>query len=243
MTSYDPSTYGDQIADVYDALYGDHDPSAIALLAELAGQGPVLELGIGTGRLALPLSERGVAVHGIDASAAMIEKLRKKPGGADIPVVLGDFSRVAVEKRFSLIFIAFNTFFGLQTQEEQIRCFRTVASQLSENGLFLMEGFVPDTARFDRGQRLAVSRIEPDKIWLEAARHNAAMQLVDSQLVRLSSEGVTLFPVRIRYAWPAELDLMAQLAGLELRNRWGGWQRQPFSSASYFHVSVYARMR
>ena len=242
MTNYDPSTYGDQIADVYDSLFGDPDQSAIAILAELAGKGPALELGIGTGRIALPLSERGVVVHGIDASTAMIERLRKKPGGADIPVVLGDFSRMSIEKRFALIFIAFNTFFGLQTQEEQIRCFRSVASHLSEDGLFLIEAFVPDMTRFDRGQRLAVSRIEPDKVWIEAARHNASMQLVDSQLVRLSNEGVRMFPVRIRYAWPAELDLMAQLAGLALRNRWGGWQRQPFSSASSFHVSVYARV-
>ena len=241
MTNYDPSTYGDQIADVYDALYSDYDRSAIALLTELAGEGPALELGIGTGRLALPLAERGVIVHGIDSSAAMIEKLRKKPGGADIPVVVGDFSTFSVEQSFALVFVAFNTFFALQTQEDQVRCFGSVASHLREDGLFLIEAFVPDLARFDRGQRLAVSGIEPGKVWLEAARHHATLQVVDSQLVQLSGEGVSMFPVRIRYAWPSELDLMAQLAGLSLRNRWAGWQRQPFSSSSNFHVSVYAR--
>jgi SAM-dependent methyltransferase len=241
MTEYSASTYGDQIVDVYDALFGDYDSSAITLLADLAGDGPALELGIGTGRLALPLAERGVAVQGIDASAAMIEKLRTKPGGASIRVAVGDFSNVALEERFSLIFVAFNTFFALQTQEDQVRCFRSVASHLREGGTFLIEAFVPDLTRFDRGQRLAVSRIEPGRVWLEATRHEPATQQVDSQLVRLADEGVRLFPIRIRYAWPSELDLMARLAGLALRVRWGGWQRQPFSSASSAHISVYER--
>jgi SAM-dependent methyltransferase len=143
MTEYSASTYGDQIVDVYDALFGDYDSSAITLLADLAGDGPALELGIGTGRLALPLAERGVAVQGIDASAAMIEKLRTKLGGASIRVAVGDFSNVALEERFSLIFVAFNTFFALQTQEDQVRCFRSVASHLREGGTFLIEAFVP----------------------------------------------------------------------------------------------------
>jgi SAM-dependent methyltransferase len=242
MTQHIASTYGDEIADVYDVLYGDYDPSAIETLAELAGQGPVLELGIGTGRLALPLAERGVVVHGIDASSAMVERLRSKPGGTDIAVTLGDFSSVALDQRFSLVFVAFNTFFALQTQEDQVRCFRHVASVLRNGGVFLIEAFVPDLGRFDRGQRLAVSRVGSDQVWLEAARHQAATQVVDSQLVRLSAKGVRLFPIRIRYAWPSELDLMAQVAGLRLRDRWSGWKRQSFSSASALHISVYERL-
>jgi SAM-dependent methyltransferase len=242
MNEYVASTYGDQIADVYDKLFREPDPSAIETLADLAGRGPVLELGIGTGRLALPLAERGIVVHGIDASRAMVEKLRRKPGGAEIPVTLGDFSNVALDQKYALVFVAFNTFFALQTQEEQVRCFQQVASGLRNGGAFLIEAFVPDLARFDRGQRLAVSRVDPDRVWLEAARHQAATQVVDSKLVALSEKGVQLFPIRIRYAWPSELDLMARVAGLRLRDRWSGWTRQPFTSASAAHVSVYERV-
>jgi SAM-dependent methyltransferase len=240
--TYSASTYGDRIADVYDALFPAGDPAAIATLAELAGQGPVLELGIGTGRLALPLAQRGVTVQGIDASAAMVERLRNKTGELSIPVTIGDFSTVVLDERFALIFVAFNTFFGLLTAEDQIRCFRNAASMLRPRGAFVIEVFVPDLGRFDRGQRLAVSRIEEGAVWLEAARHDPSSQLVDAQLVRLSNAGVRLFPIRIRYAWPSELDLMARLAGLRLRERWSGWERQPFSPASAAHVSVYERI-
>jgi SAM-dependent methyltransferase len=239
--TYAASTYGDEIADVYDALHGELDPAAIATLAALAGRGPVLELGIGTGRLALPLQERGLIVHGIDASAAMVGKLRAKSGGGDIPVTMGDFSLVTLDQSFELIFVAFNTFFGLSTADDQVRCFRNVASMLRPGGVFVIEAFVPDLGRFDRGQRLAVTQIEPRAVWLEASRHDAASQIVDCQLVRLSGAGVQLFPLRIRYAWPVELDLMAKLAGLRPRDRWSGWDRQPFLPASAAHVSVYER--
>jgi SAM-dependent methyltransferase len=239
MTEYVASTYGDEIAEVYDALFGEPDQAAIHTLVQLGGEGPVLELGIGTGRLALPLRERGLLVHGIDASRAMVEKLRGKLGGAAIPVTIGDFSRTVLEERFSLVFVVFNTFFGLQSQEDQVLCFRNVASMLRPDGAFLIEAFVPDVGRFDRGQRFAVSRIDRDQVWLEAARHQADTQVVDSQFVQLSAKGTRLFPIRIRYAWPAELDLMARVAGLRLRNRWSGWDGQPFSSASQAHVSVY----
>ena len=241
--TYTASTYGDEIAEVYDALHGELDPAATGTLAELAGRGPVLELGIGTGRFALPLQARGLAVHGIDASAAMVEKLRAKTGGRDIAVTIGDFSRVTLDERFQLIFIAFNTFFGLLTADDQLQCFRNAASMLRPGGLFLIEAFVPDLGRFDRGQRFAVTRIEPRAVWLEASLHDVARQAVNSQLVRLSSDGVQLFPIRIRYAWPAELDVMATIAGLRLRERWSGWDRQPFSSGSAAHVSVYERSR
>lgn len=237
--AYSASTYGDEIAEFYDALHGEGDPQIISALAELAGDGPALELGIGTGRLALPLHQRGIAVSGIDASTAMVAKLRSKPGGAAIPVTVGDFSDVTLNERCALVFVAFNTFFALLTPDDQTRCFRNVASMLRPNGAFLVEAFVPDPSRFDRGQRLAVSRIEPDALWIEAARHDALRQVVDSHLVRLSNAGVRLFPFRIRYAWPSELDLMATVAGLRLRERWAGWARQPFRAASPSHVSIY----
>jgi SAM-dependent methyltransferase len=241
MSYYTSSTYGDRIADVYDSLFSHGDPAAITLLAELAGEGPVLELGIGTGRLALQLAERGVPVHGIDASTAMVAKLRAKPGGAAIPVTIGDFSDMRLDARFSLVFVAFNTIFSLETQEDQIRCFRSVAEHLQPDGLFLVEAFVPDLSRFERDQRLATVRIDDEGEWLEVSQHDAVTQHVDSRLVRLTEAGVQRFPIRIRYAWPSELDLMARLAGLSLRHRWSGWQRQPFWSSSAFHVSVYER--
>ena len=241
MAEYEASTYGDEIAEVYDSLNPQYDPAAIAALVELAGDGPILELGIGTGRLAVPIAQRGVAVHGIDASPAMLEKLRRKPGGEAIAVTLGNFADVAVDREFSLVFVAFNTFFGLQTQEEQVRCFQRVASVLRRGGAFVIEAFVPDLARFDRGQRLGVSRIEPDQTWLEASQHHAATQIVEARLIRVSPSGLQLFPIRIRYAWPSELDLMARIADLRLRDRWAGWQRQPFTSESPSHVSVYVR--
>jgi SAM-dependent methyltransferase len=237
--TYGPSTYGDEIAEVYDALHGDSDPQAAVTLAELAGQGPVLELGIGTGRLALPLAERGLSVRGIDASPAMVQKLRSKPGGATIPVTIGNFASATLDEQFALVFVAFNTFFALVTAEDQARCFRNVASMLRPGGSFLLETFVPDLGRFDRGQRLAVNRIEPDAVWIEAARHYAASQVVDSHFVRLSNAGVQLFPIRIRYAWPSELDLMAQMAGLRLRERWSDWTKRPFVSGSATQISVY----
>lgn len=239
---YDPSTYGDEIADRYDDLFGAFNPSATDTLTELAKGGSALELGIGTGRLALPLAARGVRVTGIDASPKMVEKLRAKAGGSEIPVTIGDFSKVKLEEKFNLIFIAFNTLFNLPTAEDQVRCFRSVASMLRDDGAFLIEAFVPDLARFDRGQRVGVARIEADEVWLEASIHNAARQTVDSRHVCLSNGGVRLIPIQIRYAWPSELDLMAQLAGMQLRHRWGGWTGQEYGSNSGMHVSVYERV-
>jgi SAM-dependent methyltransferase len=242
MKSYEAKTYGDRIADVYDGLYSGLDTDgAVGTLAELAGGGPVLELGIGTGRLALPLAERGLEVHGVDASEAMVQKLREKPGGDSIRVTMGDFADIDVDSRFSLIFIAFNTFFGLLTQEDQLRCLTNAAAHLADGGVFVVEAFVPDLARFDRGQRVNVNFVEADRVMIDASRHDPVEQRVDSSHVVITESGTRLYPVSIRYAFPAELDLMARLAGLELSDRWGGWRRQPFDAESPRHVSVYGR--
>jgi len=243
MDDYGATTYGDLIADVYDEWHvpGENTAAATALLAGLAGDGPALELAIGTGRIALPLVERGIEVHGIDASEAMIAKLRAKPGGERIPVATGDFADVGVDGRFPLVYLVFNTFFALLTQKEQVRCFRKVATHLTGDGVFVIEAFVPDLGRFDRQQRTCVSRIDVDEILLDVSRHDPVSQRVDSQLVVLRADGIRLQPVRLRYAWPAELDLMAQLAGLRLHHRWGGWRREPFTASSGVHVSVYGR--
>jgi SAM-dependent methyltransferase len=242
MDEYGPSTYGDRIADVYDAwFHPPSDPDAAAdLLAELAGSGPALELAIGTGRIALPLATRGVEIQGIDASTAMVAKLREKPGGTDIPVMMGDFADVPVEGRFRLVFVVFNTLFALLTQDDQRRCLRNVAEHLTDDGVFVVEAFVPDIARFDRGQRVDARRVEPSRAFLDVSRHDAANQRVSSQLVVFEETGFRMFPVELRYVWPSELDLMAELAGLRLRERWGGWNHEPFIGEGA-HVSVYER--
>lgn len=244
MKEYTTADYGDRIADRYDQMYpdGNNVQSIVDVLAGLAGEGGrALELGIGTGRVALPLVKRGVAVYGIDASQAMIDQMRAKPGGGALPVTIGDFADFRVAGRFELIFVVFNTFFALLTQEAQVQCFRRAAEHLAGGGVFLIETFVPDPARFVRGQHLSVSRIEPDLVMLDVARHDRAKQRVDSQHLLFSETGTRLYPVRLRYAWPAELDLMARLAGLRLRVRWSGWDGAPFTGRSESHVSIYER--
>ena len=241
MKDYDLSAYGERIADVYDDWLRAVDPTeAVARLAELAGHGSVLELGIGTGRIALPLQERGLEVHGIDASEAMLERLREKPGGERIRTTVGDLADVAVEGAYGLVFVAANTFFGVLTQEDQVRCLRNVEVRLREGGVFVIEAFVPDLARFDPG-RLSVRQVELETVRLEASRHDPVGQTIDGQAIELREHGARFFPFRIRYAWPSELDLMARLAGLQLRERWSGWSRDPFTAASKQHVSVYER--
>ncbi|MGE5690344.1 MAG: class I SAM-dependent DNA methyltransferase [Pseudomonadota bacterium] len=243
MEGYDAPTYGDRIADVYDEWYAELDPApAVEFLAGLAGEGRALELAIGTGRIALPLAERGVEVHGIDASERMVEKLRAKPGGDRIPVSIGDFADVGVEGTFRVVFVAFNTFFALEDQEEQVRCFANVASHLDEDGVFVIEAFVPDLTRFDRGQRVSSPRMGLDHVLLDVSQHDPVAQVSFSQHVLIEDGRTSIYPVRVRYAWPSELDLMARLAGLRLRARHADWSGTPFTADAGSHVSVYERV-
>ncbi|HZS94098.1 MAG TPA: class I SAM-dependent methyltransferase [Chloroflexota bacterium] len=238
----EPTEYGDQWAEIYDQVFpGGPDADAVAdVLGGLAGPGPALELAIGTGRLALPLAGRGVEVHGIDISEAMVEKLRAKPGGADIPVTMADMRDFSLETRYPLIYLGFNTLFALPDQEDQIRVFQNVARHLAPEGVFVVEGFVPDLRRFDHtGSRVGAIAVDDDEVRLEVSRHDLARQTVTSQHVIIGEEGARLLPVRIRYVWPSEMDLMARLAELRLRQRWGGWNREPFTSASQRQVSIY----
>lgn len=239
MNNYREETYGERIAGIYDEWYPDVDEAAVDTLAELASGGRALELGIGTGRVALPLQQRGIEVHGIDASEAMVARLRAKPGGERIPVTTGNFADVAVDGQFSLIYVLFNTFFGLLTQDEQVRCFENVARHLTSEGAFVLEAFVPDPGRFDAGQTVRATRVGTDEVELELSQVDPVSQQVTTQHVLLSERGVRLFPVKLRFAWPAELDLMARLAGLRLWQRWDGWKRAPFSGESKQHISVY----
>lgn len=242
MDEYDASTYGDRIAGIYDELIeGKFDTEgAVSFLAELAGTGPALELGIGTGRVALPLAERGVEVHGVDASEAMVAKLRAKPGGDRIPITLKDFADVGVGGAFTLVFVVFNTLFALANQDDQVRCFRAVAERLTPDGVFVLEAFVPDVARFGRyHQRVEAGDLSLDRVRLEVARHDPVTQRIDGQHVVISEKETKLYPVHLRYAWPSELDLMARLGGLRLRERWGNWRRDAFTESSERHISVY----
>lgn len=243
MSAYDETTYGERIAEVYDDWYtGVFDVEAtVTALKELAGAGPVLELGIGTGRIALPLAARGLEVHGLDASEGMVTKLHAKPSGERIPVTIGNFAEVGVDSVFSLVFVAFNTFFMLTSQEEQVRCFANVAAHLTAGGLFVIEAFVPDQTRFTRQQVTQVTKVETDCVKLETSQHDPVHQRCISQHVIITEAGIKLYPIEMRYAWPSELDLMARLAGMRLRERWGGWRREPFTAASGSHVSVYER--
>jgi SAM-dependent methyltransferase len=244
MEAYEASTYGDRIADVYDSLHPGEvldTASTVEFLAARAGSGPVLELAIGTGRVALPLVERGIEVHGIDASEKMVAKLRAKQGGRDLPVAFGDFKDVPVEGRFSLIYLTFNTMYALTTQEDQVTCFRNVAQHLTEDGVFVMDAFVPDMGRYQRNQVTQVNEVEVDRVFIDVSRADPASQTISSQHLIFTEQGIEMYPVHLRYIWPSELDLMARLAGLELKERFAGYQEQPFSSASGAHVSVFTR--
>jgi len=247
MEGYEASTYGDRIADVYDTWFSHaalDTEGAVEFLAGLAGTGPALELAIGTGRIALPLAARGLEVHGIDVSEAMVAKLREKPGGEVIPVTMGNFADVGVEGHFPLVFIVFNTFFALLTQEEQVRCFENVVARLADDGAFVIEAFVPDLSRFDAtGQRTEATRVDADGVVLTFSRVDTSTQQVESLAAVVSEQGFKTYPVGIRFAWPSELDLMARLAGLRLRDRWADWDQTPFDARSTKHVSVYERVR
>jgi SAM-dependent methyltransferase len=244
MSDYDESTYGERIADIYDELHGflETTEAAADFLAGIAGRRRALELGIGTGRVALGLVGRGIRVCGIDASPAMVEKLRAKPGGDTIPVTIGDFADVKVSGQFSLIFVVFNTFFGLLSQESQIKCFERVARHLTDDGAFVIEAFVPDPSMFRRGQIVEAKHVDATTANLHAAVHDPVAQQVHSANILLSETGTRFYPIQIRYAWPAELDLMARIAGMHLRERFGGWKREPFNKSSGIHVSVYEKI-
>jgi SAM-dependent methyltransferase len=206
--------------------------------AGLAGGGSALELGIGTGRVALPLSRRGVRVHGIDLSAPMVERLRAKPGGAAIDVTVGDFATTTVDGTFDLAYLVFNTITNLTTQDEQVACFRNVAAQLEPGGVFVIEVGVPILQRLPPGE--VFRTFHHDARHLGFDEYDVATQLMYSHHYRFGDDGTyERFSVPFRYVWPAELDLMARLAGMRLRERWADWSRAPFTSESRSHVSVW----
>jgi SAM-dependent methyltransferase len=249
VEGYDTSTYGERFADVYDDWYGDVTDAAacarhLAALARGCGGGPVLELGVGSGRLALPLVGHGVEVHGIDSSAAMVERLRAKEGGDAVTVTVGDMAalELADPPAFSVVFVAFNTFFNLATEQQQAACLRRVADLLRPEGIFVLEAFVPrDDVGPGAEAAVAPRRITADEVVLTVSQVDHGAQTISGQHVHLSEQGIRLRPWHLRYATPAQLDAMAAAAGLELVERAAGWDGEPFTEASAVHVSTYRR--
>lgn len=241
MKGYEPiMSFGDDVADLYRDVQRGDELAAVAFLEQMAGRGPVLELGIGAGRIALPLAAQGIRVDGVDISPAMIDQLRAKPGGGEISVTVGNFADVPVPGVYRLIFVVWNTLFNLLTQEDQVRCFENVAHHLTDDGSFVVEAYVPAFLyRLRNDQYVEAEAIRVGEVRLDLLRHDMATQMIEESHVSLSSAGVRLNPVVQRYAWPSELDLMARMAGLRLKHRWGGWNREPFNSTSRAHVSVY----
>jgi len=228
--------FAGDVARRYDASTADREVEPVVeLLAELAGEGAALELGIGTGRIALPLVERGVPVHGIDLSPDMVAQLRAKPGGEEIPVAIGDFATTTVEGAFSLAYLVFNTINNLTTQQAQLACFRNVAAHLEPGGCFLIEVGVPPR------QRLSVFDLSDSHVGVD--EYDAATQRLVSHHLTLVDGTWERLSIPFRSVSPAELDLMAERAGMSLRERWAGWRREPFTSDSSKHVSVWQTLR
>jgi len=242
-SAFDPAAYGRGAAQDYDALHAALDPSAaVQTLAELAAGQPAVEFGIGTGRIALPLAARGLEVHGIDGSTEMIRELRRKPGGDQIPVIVGNFAETLAGTGFGLVILAANTVYALPTQDAQVACFRNAARHLTTGGSFAVEAWVPDVGAFRNGTAVRPVQIGSEHVELEVARIHPAAQTMQTTKLHLSVQGNRLIPANHRYAWPSELDLMARLAGLRLAHRWEDWQRAPFGDASTVHVSVWEKV-
>lgn len=238
------NTFVGRIAEGYDATSTKMfepeivDP-VVDFLADLAGSGHALELGVGTGRIALPLSARGVPVHGIDISSAMVEKLREKRGSDRIAVTVGDFATTAVAGSFSLAYLVYNTIMNLTTQDEQVDCFRNVARHLEPGGCFVIEVVIPELRRLPPGETVRPFTVTPTHLGFD--EYDVASQTEWSHHYFVVDGRLEIFSAPYRYVWPSELDLMARIAGLTLRERWGDWNRGPFTGESRKHVSVWEK--
>jgi SAM-dependent methyltransferase len=237
--------FGEEVAGRYDnelGRWGDADvvQAAIDFLANLADGGAVLELGIGTGRIALPLAARGIPVHGIDLSEAMVARLRAKPGGAEIPVVIGDFSTTRVEGAFSLVYLVFNTIMNLTAQDAQVACFANASEHLRPGGCFVVEVGLPQLQRLPAGQTIHPFSYEsPTRFGFD--EYDVANQGLVSHHYDVRDGSFGPWSIPFRYVWPSELDLMARLAGMRTRERWSGWRREPFTSESETLVGVWEK--
>ncbi|MFC6023296.1 class I SAM-dependent methyltransferase [Plantactinospora solaniradicis] len=235
----DPGLFGRQWATGYDAGVNPDPEPAVDFLAGLADGGRVLELAIGTGRVAVPLAARGLVVEGVEASEEMVAYLRAKPGGDQIPVAIGDMADVPVTGPFRLIYLVYNTLFNLVDVNRQVDCFRNVARVLAPDGAFVIEAFVPDPADFDRDEQVQTGKVTEDSATIRLHRYDREAQTFIRQTITFDSRGVHLKPFGMRYSWPEQIDQMAAQAGLRLAERYADWHRQPFGADSRNHISVY----
>jgi SAM-dependent methyltransferase len=236
--------FGEPVAERFDERYAHKAGPAVVdpivtFIADLAGEGAALELGIGTGRIALPLAQRGVRVHGIDLSEAMVARLRGKPGADQVGVTVGDFATATVEGTFSVVYLVANTIMNLTTQDEQVACFQNAAAHLEPSGCFVVEVLVPGLRRLPPGETFQLFAAEPKHVGFD--EYDVARQGLISHHYWVEGDKVEVFSPPFRYVWPSELDLMARLAGMSLRERWAGWKREPFTSDSTKHVSVWEK--
>lgn len=233
-------------ADEYDELtsYASRPPdtdATVAGLLEIAEGERVLELGVGTGRVAIPLAATGLEVHGIELDPAMADQLSAKPGGDRVRVHLGDMTDVDVDGDFDLVYAVFGTLFMLDSQDTQVRCVANVARHLTARGRFVVEALVPRPDSYTDHRRITLVHASPELVIINLSVHDPVRQTVETHALWVGSEGVDIVPVRIRYSWPAELDLMARLAGLELVDRWADWDARPFTADDERHISIYGR--
>ena len=241
MDGFDPAaSFGPAVAGSYDEQLRGDEGDAVGFLAELAQGGSALELAIGTGRIALPLAACGVSVDGIELSAAMVDRLRMKPGGAELDVTMGDMSVVATGRRYRVVYLVFNTIFNLLTADDQVRCFENAARHLAGGGCFVVETAVPSAwVAPERPEYVHAERIRLNEIVLDVARYDPVSQLLEVNHVRLATDGITMSPIVLRLITPNEMDLMARIAGLQIIERFANWRREPFTADSRAHVSIY----
>ncbi|MDJ0681009.1 MAG: class I SAM-dependent methyltransferase [Xenococcaceae cyanobacterium MO_167.B52] len=235
--------FNEIVASTYDYDVDSFNPEAVDpvvnFLAELANGGSALEFGIGTGRIALPLAIKGVEVHGIDISNAMLTKLAQKTGGDRIPVTQGDFATTLCGKSFSLVYLIFNTIMNLKTQDEQVKCFQNAASHLNPGGNFVIEVMVPALQLIPFGEKNYVFDLCDDHWGVDT--YDVVSQSVESHHVRVRNQKLEMSSIPFRYVWASELDLMAKIANLKLKARWGSWKKEPFTNTSRYHVSVWEK--
>lgn len=243
MDGFDPRTsFGLDASKRYDAedTRGDEEET-VGFLARLAGGRDALELAVGTGRIALPLMGAGVRVDGIELSAHMVDRMREKPGGNEVEVTLGDMSRATTGRTYGLVYLVYNTIGNLLTQDDQTRCFENAARHLADDGVFVLECRVPTAPSRPGHQFVDAEHVAADQVVLDVCRYNPVTQVLAENHVRIGAEGIVLSPISLRLAHPPEFDLMARIAGLRLRERWGGWNGEPYTATSWRHVSVYER--
>ena len=240
MKGFDPRmSFGHEVSKRYDCDGRGDEAETVAFLARLTGQADALEFAVGTGRVALPLCAAGVRVDGVELSPDMVDRMREKPGGDAVEVTMGDMSRVSTGRRYGLVYLVYNTIGNLITQEDQVSCFENAARHLDQDGVFVLECAVPVAPARPYHQFVDAEHVAMDSVTLEVCQYDPVTQVLDKNHVRIGPDGIVMSPIRLRQAYPAEFDLMARIAGLRLRDRWGGWNGEPYTASSWRHVSVY----